>query len=223
MSSSAVLPPKWEWTRRQSAPRSIEANYNEGKGSDLRPLMLQERRKADIAEGPGCANCADIAALLPSGAGVVECLTSRTPRGGSMDSRDYTRRMQRLSDEELTEIVSFGEKDGYLPEAVEAARKELVARNLSETDASRIGYSVETGRNREEELASQPLSWPARVAFFILPVVSFSLPIMVFAALSLRTRGYRQKSSDAWKCIGLGIALWVGLIIFLFSSELWRE
>ena len=142
---------------------------------------------------------------------------------GVMDSRDFTQRMQRLGDEELTEIVSFGEKDGYLPEAVEAARKELVARNLSETDVSRIGYSVETKRNREEELASQPLSWPARVAFFILPVVSFSLPIMVFAALSLRTRGYRQKSSDAWKCIGLGIALWVGLIIFLFSSELWRE
>ena len=65
-----------------------------------------------------------------------------------MDSRDFTQRMQRLSDEELTEIVSFGEKDGYLPEAVEAARKELVARNLSETDVSKIGYSVETTRNR---------------------------------------------------------------------------
>jgi hypothetical protein len=137
-----------------------------------------------------------------------------------MDSRDFTQRMQRLSDEELTEIVSFGEKDGYLLEAVEAARRELVARNLSETDLSRIGYSVETTRNREEELASQPLSWPARVAFFILPVVSVSLPIMVFAALSLRTRGYRQKSSEAWKCIGLGISLWIGLIIFLLVLQL---
>jgi hypothetical protein len=33
-----------------------------------------------------------------------------------MDSRDFTQQMLRLSDEELAEIVSFGEKDGYLPE-----------------------------------------------------------------------------------------------------------
>jgi hypothetical protein len=137
-----------------------------------------------------------------------------------MDSRDFTQQMQRLTDEELTEMVSFGEKDGYLPEAVEAARKELVARNLSSTDVSTISYSVEARRTRELELASQPLSWPARVAFLILPVVSFSLPIMVFVALSLRTRGYRQKSSEAWKWMGLGIALWIGLIIFLLFSNL---
>jgi len=132
-----------------------------------------------------------------------------------MDSRDFTRRMQRLSDEELTEIVSFGEKDGYLPEAVEAARKEVVARNLSPTDVSTIAYSVETRRNREVELASQPLSWPGRAAFFMLPVVGVGLPIMALIAWSLGTRGYRQKSSEAWKLMGLGIAFWIGLIIFL--------
>jgi len=130
-----------------------------------------------------------------------------------MDSRDFTQQMQRLSDEELTEIVSFGERDGYLPEAVEAARKELVARKLSSTDVATIAHSVERRRDREVELATQPLSWPARVVFFILPVVSW--PIMVFVALSLGTRGYRQKSSEAWKLMGLGIAFWIGLIIFL--------
>jgi hypothetical protein len=39
-----------------------------------------------------------------------------------MDGRDFSLQMQRLSDEDLTGIVSFGDKDGYLPEAVEAAR-----------------------------------------------------------------------------------------------------
>jgi hypothetical protein len=121
--------------------------------------------------------------------------------------------MQRLSDEELIGMVSFGDKDGYLPEAVEAARKELLARNLEPDDVSTIAHSVEKMRNREVELASQPLSWPARVAFFIVPVVSW--PIMVFVALSLGTRGYRQKSSEAWKWMGLGIAFWTGLIILL--------
>jgi hypothetical protein len=137
-----------------------------------------------------------------------------------MDSRGFTQQMQRLSDEELTEMVSFGEKDGYLPEAVEGARKELVARNLSSTDVSAIAHSVETKRNQELELARQPLSWPARVAFLILPVVSLSLPMMVFVALSLRTRGYRQKSSEAWKWMGLGIALWIGLIMFFVLLQL---
>ena len=137
-----------------------------------------------------------------------------------MDSRDFTQQMLRLSDEELTEIASFGEKDGYVPEAVEAARKELVARNLSSSDATTVAYSVETRRNREVELASQPLSWPARVAFLILPVVGVSFPIMVFVALSLRTRGYRQKSSEAWKWMGLGVALWIGLLSFFIALQL---
>ena len=130
-----------------------------------------------------------------------------------MDSRDFTQQMQRLSDEELTEIASFGEKDGYLPEAVEAARKELVARNLNTMDVSTIAFSVETRRNREVELASQPLSLPGRAAFFMFPVIGFGLPIMALVAWSLEARGYRQKSSEAWICMGLGIAHWIGLII----------
>ena len=105
-------------------------------------------------------------------------------------------------------------RTAILPKAVEAARKELVARNLNSTDVSTIAYSVETKRNQELEFARQPLSWPARVSFLIRPVVSLSLPIMVFVALSLRTRGYRQKSSEAWKWMGLGITLWIGLIGF---------
>ena len=40
-----------------------------------------------------------------------------------MDGRDFTQQMQKLSDEELVEIVSFSEKDSYLPEAIEAARQ----------------------------------------------------------------------------------------------------
>jgi len=118
--------------------------------------------------------------------------------------------MQNLSDEELVEIVSYGEKD-YLPEALEAARNEVVARNLSPTDLSTIAQSVGTKRDRDAQLANEPLSWPARAALFILAGVSW--PIMLLVALSLGTRGYRQKSSEAWKWIGFGIAFWTGLVI----------
>src|SRR5579871_4508474 len=130
-----------------------------------------------------------------------------------MDTRRFTQTMQRFSDNELAEIASFGETDGYLPQAVVAARNELAARNLGSTDLSSKADSVETRRNREVELANQSLSWPARVAFFIVPI--FSWPILAFIAWSLETRGYRQKSSDAWKWMGLGIAFWIGLIIAL--------
>jgi hypothetical protein len=129
-----------------------------------------------------------------------------------MDGRGFYQHMRNLSDEELIEIVSF-EKDSYVSEALDAAHKELVTRNLSPTKLSTIEHAVETRRDRDAQLASQPLSWPARIAFLIL--AGGSLPIMVFVALSLRTRGYRQKSSEAWKWMGLGIVLWIGLIILL--------
>jgi hypothetical protein len=132
-----------------------------------------------------------------------------------MDSRRFTQTMQRFSDDELVEIASFGEKDGYLPQAVVAARNELAARNLSPTDSSTVVDCVETRRTRAAELASQPLSWPARIAFFILPI--FGWPILAFVAWSLGTRGYRQKSSDAWKWMGLGIAFCVALIVVLVA------
>jgi len=130
-----------------------------------------------------------------------------------MDSRRFTQTMQSFSDNELAEIASFGETGGYLPEAVAAARNELVARNLSSTDLSAIADSVQTSRIREAELASQPLSWAARVAFFLLPV--FGWPILAFVAWCLGTRGYRQKSSEAWTWMGLGLASWIGLIVVL--------
>ncbi len=135
-----------------------------------------------------------------------------------MDSHRFTQTMQRFSDDELAQIASFGETDGYLPQAVAAARNELAARNLSSTDLSTIADCVQTQRNREVELANQPLSWSARVAFFILPV--FGWPILAFVSWSLGTRGYRQKSSDAWKWMGLGIVFWIGLIVVLVVCTL---
>lgn len=45
-----------------------------------------------------------------------------------MGELSFPQRMQRLSDKALVEIVTFGEKDGYLPATVAAARQELIAR-----------------------------------------------------------------------------------------------
>jgi len=129
-----------------------------------------------------------------------------------MEGQDFTRRMQTLIDEQLVEIVDFGEADGYLPEAVAAARTELAARNLSAAAMSATVHSVETRRKRDAQLAIQPLSWPARIAFFILPFGTWSIMLFVFAAWSLQVNGYKRKSADAWRWMGLGVLFWIGLI-----------
>ena len=130
-----------------------------------------------------------------------------------MDSYNFIEKMQRLSNQELAEIARFGERDGYLPDVVLAARNELASRNLTSTELATVADSIETTRLRNMELASQPLSWPARMAFFILPVVGW--PVMAFIALSFATRGYWQKSSEAGKWMGLGIVFWIGLVVIL--------
>src|SRR5262245_47028118 len=144
------------------------------------------------------------------------CGAVTTSGGAVMDGRNFTQQMQKLSDEELVEIVSFGEKDSYLPDAIEAARKELVARNLSSAAVSTIVDSLGIRRNRDAQLASQPLSWPARAAFFILPIGTLPIMLLIVVAWSLRLKGYKRKSSEAWKWMGLGIAFWIGLVILIF-------
>jgi hypothetical protein len=129
----------------------------------------------------------------------------------SVNSQDFTARMRTLTDEELGEVVAFGERDGFLPSAIEAARQEFAARNLTPTSISTVAASIKTKREDESARASRPLSWPARIAFLI-----FSLGLFpVFFAMYLGSNGYKQKSSDAWKWMGLGVAFWVGLVVLL--------
>jgi hypothetical protein len=126
-----------------------------------------------------------------------------------MASQDFTARMRALTDEELGEIVVFGEREGFLPSAIEAARKQLLARNLAPASVSTIAVSIKTKRDKESELASQPLSWPARIAFLFFSIGIFP----IFFASAFESKGYKRKSSDAWKWMALGIAFWVGLIV----------
>jgi hypothetical protein len=81
--------------------------------------------------------------------------------------------MQRLSDKALVEIVTFGEKDGYLPATVAAARKELIARDASPWTVAAIAQLLETKRNRQAKLARQPLSWSSRLTFLVRRSIFF--------------------------------------------------
>ena len=129
-----------------------------------------------------------------------------------MNSQDFTKAMRERSDEEPYEIVNFGEEDGFVPDAIAAADKELENHNLSPADLSTIVESVKRKRGQQMELASLPLSWPSRIAFFILG--PGFIPILI--AYSLESRGYNRKSSEAWKWIFRGFKFWFGLGVIFF-------
>jgi hypothetical protein len=114
-----------------------------------------------------------------------------------MVGRDFSQRMRGLSDEDLVEIVAFA-RDGYLPEAAEAARKELIARNLTPPAVTAIAGSIQAERDKDAKLANLPLSWPARIAFFIFSSIGLA-PIFIGVGFVLGARGYPRKSLDARK------------------------
>lgn len=64
-----------------------------------------------------------------------------------MGSQDFTEAMRERTNEELYEIVNFCEKD-FVPEAIQAAKKEFNARNLSPASVSAIAESVKTKQDQ---------------------------------------------------------------------------
>jgi hypothetical protein len=128
-----------------------------------------------------------------------------------MGDLSLPQRMPRLSDEALVEIVTFGEKDGYLPAAVAAARNELVARGASPWTIAAVAQRLETKRNRQAELARQRLSWPSRIVFLVSSLYFF--PTLLAAALELK--GYKRKSEEAWIWMGLGAIFWMSLLVLI--------
>lgn len=133
-----------------------------------------------------------------------------------MDSRDFTKAMTERSDEELYEIVHFGSEDGFVPDAIKAAKNDFNQRNLDSEQEVEIAHAIENKHQQKKLLAEKPLSWPARIAFFILPLGFLPIFILAIVAASLESKGYGRKSSEAYRWMGVGVAFWIGLGIALF-------
>jgi len=110
-----------------------------------------------------------------------------------------------------------------VPEAVQASKEELAARSLGTDQVAQIAETLETRRKQKKALADKPLSWPGRVAFFVLPVGLLPIIILVIVASSLESRGYMRKSSEAYRWMGVGFTFWLlcglvlGVLNFVFS------
>ena len=130
-----------------------------------------------------------------------------------MGDIDWAGRMARLPDEDLVEIASSGEADGYHQLAVDAAVAELARRAPDETVISRITAQVEADRQFQANTHDVPLSNGGRVAFVFFGIFLF-WPLV--AAYVLHHRGYSRKAKEALWAIPLSMALWWAVMSALF-------
>src|SRR5574340_1547978 len=110
-----------------------------------------------------------------------------------MVSPDFAQAMRHTSDEELWEIVKFGKEEDFALEAIAAAETELAARNLNPTHVAAIAATVNARREQRLNRASAPLSWPSRLAFFVLPFGCLTIVVLGAILFSLERAGYARK------------------------------
>jgi len=70
-----------------------------------------------------------------------------------MDEDNFAGPMKDRSDEELYEIVHFGNQDGFVPKAVQAAKEEFGLRTIDTERTAQLAKSVETKRKQQKLLA----------------------------------------------------------------------
>jgi hypothetical protein len=122
-----------------------------------------------------------------------------------MGDIDWAGRMARLPDEDLIEIVSSDEGDGFEPEVVEAATAELSRRKPSAEVVAGVQDAVESKKTARGGRAREPLSNAAWVAFVLFgPFFLFTIP----AIIMLATMSYYQKAKDAGWAILLSFVFW---------------
>ena len=122
-------------------------------------------------------------------------------------SLDFQKDMALKSDEELFEIVHH-EQD-YVSAALDAARKELQDRNLTQTRIQELDALSETSCAQQSALSQKPLSWLARGLIFFLTISIFSIAGVAIYAEGCRNGGHIRKYQESWKWVGYGVAFWI--------------
>jgi hypothetical protein len=114
----------------------------------------------------------------------------------------FVERMSRSPDEELIRIAFSDAADGFVSEAIDAARAELDRRGVTTDAIESVQEQVELEKAEEAAKVETPLStW----AFFTLVFVG---PITFWPVIILYATGRRQKTRDAVVATLVGIAFW---------------
>ena len=127
-----------------------------------------------------------------------------------MSGTDFARTMRNLPDEGLVRIAFSQDEDGYVPEAVHAAKEELDRRQITNSDLSEM--VIASREDAEPAIPKQlvPLSNAALISFVIFGV---TFPAMIIA-VALGLSGYTQKFKDALRAILFSFGLW-GLVMLV--------
>jgi hypothetical protein len=129
--------------------------------------------------------------------------------------------IQGLSD---LELVEYTRTTTHLPEALEFARIELAARELSSDQLKDIDEQLRLRREaREEEaraIAAEPLNWEWRIAAFLCGVY-FAIPFLIFVPAwhRFREEGADRKYKEMWVSVLIGLL--PALILVIVSIPPW--
>ena len=122
----------------------------------------------------------------------------------------FAERMSRSPDEELIRIAFSDDSDGFVREAIDAARTELDRRGVATDAIASVQQQVELEKAEDAARVETPLStW----AFFTLVVVG---PITFWPVIILYLTGRRRKTRDAVVATLVGFVLW-GLLSLIVA------
>lgn len=117
--------------------------------------------------------------------------------------------MSKATDKELVNIVHICTVD-YQHEAVDAAKAELNARNLSPLQIEELKREIFEVKHQEEDKAKKPLQAYWKVLTFIFPGVLNLIFAMLFTA-----DGYDKRTKDMWKWTFYGFCFYVVIVLLL--------
>lgn len=123
--------------------------------------------------------------------------------GGEPVTTDLAQRMRSLRDEQLFEIVYARPEDGIVPEAVDAARSELAARNLGEEQDRELREQTLEVRQYDANRATRHLPG-GFVALFM--IIGLTL-VGTLGIAGLFATGRRQMAIDAIYATLVGVCL----------------
>jgi len=108
-----------------------------------------------------------------------------------MSASDFSERMGRLPDEDLIRIAYSSDRDGFIEEAVNAAKLEIEKRNINQSDLVDIRSFNENENLIEENRRNASLS---NFGVIMLLLFGICLGITIPSTTILYYRGYRRKS-----------------------------
>lgn len=122
----------------------------------------------------------------------------------------YAEIMSSKTDEQLL-IILTRDKDDYNEEAIEAAKGEFDNRDLDDTDLKYVQERVDLQTKEQEKRASEPLSDPGRILFFVFCWTL--VPYLV--AASYKADGLEEKYQKAMRAMRRG---WLTILILFVLS-----